>query len=131
MNYLVHFIMLDEYNPTDLTTYERPRHDHDSEVDMYWFATDQSNFSRTTVLGDAYCLNSSNNVCTQFRVRFNEDTLIPASEAQKWHTTCHEIAHTLGSDDGDTRTTGCFPQSAYSLGRDLTTHEVGHLNARY
>ena len=103
-----------------------------ARVDMYWYAADESHFSRSTILGDATCMKTmSNNKCDQFRVRFNEDTLIGNTASQVGHTVCHEIGHTLGSDDGLTEDEGCWPQSKYSLDTNLTVHEIDHLKDRY
>lgn len=103
-----------------------------STVDVYWFAADQSVFSHPGVWGDALCVDTQgSNHCDQSRVRFNEDTLIGASSTQQAHTICHEISHTLGSDDGDTDNKGCFPQSGFSLDGDLDGDEIDHLQAQY
>ena len=103
-----------------------------ARVDVYWYAADESHFSRPTILGDATCMKTmSNNKCDQFRIRFNEDTLIGNSASQVGHTVCHEIGHTLGSDDGLAEDEGCWPQSKYSLDTDLTVHEIDHLKDKY
>lgn len=103
-----------------------------TNVDVYWYATDQNNFSKPTVLGDATCMvTMSDNKCDQFRVRFNEDRLIGSSTAQKGHTVCHEISHTFGANNGLTEDNGCWPQSKYSLDTDLNSHEIDHLKDRY
>ena len=103
-----------------------------THVDVYWYAADESHFSRPSVLGDATCKKTmSNNKCDQFRIRFNEDKLIGNTAGQIGHTVCHEIGHTLGSDDGLTDDEGCWPQSKYSLGTDLIDHEINHLKDRY
>lgn len=103
-----------------------------THVDVYWYAADKSHFSRPTVLGDATCMKTmSNNKCDQFRIRLNEDVLIGNTARQIGHTVCHEIGHTLGSDDGLTDKEGCWPQSKYSLGTDLIPHEIDHLKDKY
>jgi len=103
-----------------------------THVDVYWFASDKSQFSKPSVLGDATCMvTMSNNKCDQFRIRFNEDKLIDHTDSQKEHTVCHEIGHTLGSDDGSTDSEGCWPTSAYSTDGDLSDHEIAHLKDRY
>lgn len=102
-----------------------------STTDFYWYATDQSNFTSSTVLGGTTCVNTlSDNKCDRFRIRFNEDQL-DRTNTQIRHTACHEISHSLGSDDGLTVSTGCFPQSSYSDGISHTTHEIYHINAQY
>lgn len=102
-----------------------------TSTDFYWYATPPSSFSKPTTLGDATCVNTlSNNECDRARVRFNEDKL-NRTDQQVRHTVCHEISHTLGSDDGHTATSGCFPQSSFSDGIYHTTHEKNHINAYY
>lgn len=103
-----------------------------STVDVYWYATDKNNLPSPTAWASVKCVDTlSNNKCDQFRMRFNEDTLVGASKPQKKHTVCHEIAHTLGSDDGDQSPDGCFPQSTVSLAKKLNQHEINHLKAKY
>ena len=60
----------------------------------------------------------------------NEDRLW-RTDQQIRHTVCHELAHTVGSDDGDTRSDGCFPTSGHSTDIFWNTHEINHINARW
>ena len=55
---------------------------------------------------------------------FNEDNYFTRTDQQQDHTVCHELAHTLGSDDGLQLSTGCFPQSTFSSDRNLTNAEI-------
>ncbi len=106
-NHYVHFTMLDDYNPTDLTTKELtpgaclPAGLHD---DIYWYATPGSSLGGSDVTGDYWCqVTSGSDKCDKARVRFKEEMRTDGtSEAVKWNTACHEVAHAIGFSHGDT-----------------------------
>lgn len=104
-----------------------------SWVDVRWWATDRNNFRTTSVLADVTCRIdglASRNECDSFDMRFNEDNYFTRTDRQQDHTVCHELAHTIGSDDGLNRDVGCFPQSGFSDARNLSGPEKDVINDR-
>lgn len=101
-------------------------------VDVVWWAADESSFRTTSVLADVTCPRTlANNRCDSFHLKFNEDNYFGRTDLQQDHTVCHELAHTIGSDDGSTSPWGCFPQSRFSSGRFLTSNEQTVINNHY
>lgn len=133
LNHFMHFTMFNQYNArTDIVAHERARHDYQSWVDLYWYGTSSANYDNPAALADATCMAAlAGNRCDRFRVRFNEDLIFSRTHEQNWHTMCHEVAHTIGSDDGATDSIGCFPQSSFSTGGFLTDAEITLINNRY
>lgn len=102
-----------------------------NSTDVVIWAVDQSQFSSTRIPADVRCVRRlSNGECAQFHMRINEDLLHTRSDQRQDHTLCHEFVHTLGSDDGSRATTGCFPQSQFSLSRNTSLNERDVINAR-
>lgn len=105
----------------------------DSWVDVRWWATDQNNFRTTGVLATVVCRidgNATRNECDSFDMRFNEDNYFGRTDRQQDHTVCHELAHTIGSDDGLDLSIGCFPQSSFSDARFLSGAEKAVIDDR-
>lgn len=118
----------------DINTINDGRHSiiPGTHVDVYWKVTPKEDMPQPTAFGATKCMvTMGGNKCDQFRIKFSEDRLIGSSDAQKAHTVCHEIGHTFGSDDGLKESTGCWPQSRFSLDGDTNDHEIKHLKHQY
>jgi hypothetical protein len=99
--------------------------------DVYWYVAPASDFSDPDALAGTLCMVPlASNKCDTFRIRFNK-AFINRTDTQRRHTACHEISHSVGSDDGSTASNGCFPQSTHSNGTTHTTHEINHINNQY
>lgn len=103
-NHFVYYTMHDDFGPTDLSLDEKPWRDcgsADSQDDIYWFATAQSNLSTSSTVGDWTCTNTSGvYFCDSGRMRWSESTYSGATNATKWNIACHEIAHAVGFEHG-------------------------------
>lgn len=109
------------------------RFDCTDTIDVYWYVAPASDmpFGPDT-LAFAQCVDPiADNRCQRARIAFNKAKL-DRTDRQIRHTACHEISHTVGSDDGLESDSGCFPQSTYSNDIYHNTHEKSdHINPRY
>lgn len=100
-------------------------------TDVYWYVAPNSDMPTAGALAFAECVDPlPDNKCERARIAFNKAHIDREDRAVR-HTTCHEISHTVGSDDGLTGDTGCFPQSSYSSDIHHNEHEKNHINNRY
>lgn len=115
-------------NATDMTT---NRFDCTDTIDVYWYVAPASDMPVAGALAFEQCVDLlPDNRCQRARIAFNKAQIDRADRAVR-HTTCHEISHTVGSEDTADGDTGCWPQSRYSDDIYHNSHETGHINDRY
>ncbi len=91
-------------------------------VDISWWAADLV----IGVGGSSTCNKAlSSNRCDHFHVIYDDDP--GQSSNEKRQKVCHELMHTLGSDDGGS-SGGC--QGGGSNGT-MNSHDIGHINDYY
>ncbi len=129
-NHFMHFTYVYDVDPTDLSHSEktpRPCGTRDSQDDQYWYATAQSNFSTANAVGDWKCFWSSGDKCNRGRIRLLETMRTGSSDATKWNVACHEVAHGLAFDHGDTGLS-CMDNGGNGI---FDTYMINKINGHY
>ncbi len=125
----MHASMYDDYGAQTVISAHDYYRTYYTWIDIEWFLTAQSNLDDETVAADITCARWSNQTaykCDQFRMRVSERNRT-ASNATLDNIACHEIAHGVGFDHGDTGQS-CIDEGNNGI---ITWYEIGKINGHY